>query len=57
LEEIRIDGISYITSGAICGNWWKGAQKGCPEGFMVLDLSADGLIGTDYKPYGWKAGA
>ena len=57
LEQIQIDGISYITSGAICGNWWKGAQKGCAEGFMVLDLSTDGKYAAEYRPYGWKAAA
>ena len=57
LEEIRIDGISYINGGAICGNWWKGAQKGCPEGFMVLDLTArhaqirPSLKRRRYQPY------
>ncbi len=55
LERIQIDGVTYINGGAICGNWWKGAQMGCPEGFLVLDLSNDGNIASDYRPYGWKA--
>lgn len=55
LEQIRIDGISYINGGAICGNWWKGAHKGCAEGFVVLDLSTDGSVAAEYRPYGWKA--
>jgi predicted phosphodiesterase len=53
LEQIQIDGVSYITAGAICGNWWKGAQVGCPEGFMVLDLSSDGKVTAEYT--GWNA--
>jgi 3',5'-cyclic-AMP phosphodiesterase len=57
LEEIQIDGVSYINSGAICGNWWKGAQMGCPEGFMVLDLSSDGKVEAEYRPSGWTAAA
>jgi hypothetical protein len=48
--------VSYINGGAICGNWWKGAQEGCPEGLMVLDLSRDGQIAADYRSYGWNAG-
>jgi Icc protein len=56
LEQIQIDGVSYINGGAICGNWWKGAHKGCPEGFMVLDLSRDGQITAEYRSYGWNAG-
>jgi 3',5'-cyclic-AMP phosphodiesterase len=55
LEQIQIDGVSYINGGAICGNWWKGAQKGCPEGFMVLDLSRDGQVAAEYRSSGWKA--
>jgi 3',5'-cyclic-AMP phosphodiesterase len=57
LEQIQIDGVSYITAGAICGNWWKGAQVGCPEGFMVLDLSSDGKVAAEYRPTGWNAGS
>jgi len=55
LEQIQIDGVSYLNGGAICGNWWKGAQMGCPEGFTVLDLSRDGNIAAEYQPYDWKA--
>jgi Icc protein len=55
LEQIQIDGVTYLNSGAICGNWWKGAQKGCPEGLLVLDLGSDGNFTSDYRSYGWKA--
>jgi 3',5'-cyclic-AMP phosphodiesterase len=57
LEQIQIDGISYINGGAVCGNWWKGAQNGCPEGFLLVDLTSDGNIATTYQSYGWKAAA
>ena len=55
LEQIQVDGISYITSGAICGNWWKGEQNGCPEGFLVVDLSGEGNVLANYHSFGWKA--
>jgi Icc protein len=55
LEQIQIDGVTYLNSGAICGNWWKGAQRGCPEGLLVLDLRSDGNFSSDYRPYGWRA--
>lgn len=29
----------YITSGAVCGNWWRGSRWGTPEGFTVLELA------------------
>jgi 3',5'-cyclic-AMP phosphodiesterase len=57
LEQIQIDGVSYFNGGAICGNWWKGAQKGCPEGFLLLELGSDGQVAAEYRPYGWNAAA
>jgi 3',5'-cyclic-AMP phosphodiesterase len=57
LEQIQIDRVSYFNGGAICGNWWKGAQMGCPEGFLVLDLHSDGTVESEYRSYGWKAAA
>jgi len=35
VEDHRYKGTQYITSGAVCGNWWKGVRKGHPEGFAV----------------------
>jgi 3',5'-cyclic-AMP phosphodiesterase len=55
LEQIQVDGVSYINGGAICGNWWKGAQMGCPEGFAVLELYPDGSFAANYRSYGWNA--
>jgi len=55
LEQIQVDGISFVNNGAICGNWWKGAQNGCPEGFLVVDLTGDGTVETNYHSFGWKA--
>jgi 3',5'-cyclic AMP phosphodiesterase CpdA len=55
LEQIDVDGVQYLTGGAVCGNWWKGSQNGCPEGFTVLDLQPDGTVRAQYRGYGWKA--
>lgn len=55
VEQIQVDGVSFFTGGAVCGNWWKGAQQGCPEGFAVFDLHNDGTFAMDYRAYGWKA--
>ncbi len=54
LEQIEVDGVSFLNAGAICGNWWKGKQMGCPEGYLVLDLRPDGSFSADYRSYGWK---
>jgi hypothetical protein len=55
MEEIRLDGISFFNAGAICGNWWKGKQMGCPEGFLFLELHPTGDFSADYRAYGWQA--
>lgn len=46
----------YITSGAVCGNWWHGSRWGTPEGFTLLELSA-GTVRWRYETYGWKSSA
>jgi Icc protein len=55
LEQIAENGIQFINGGAVCGNYWKGPMHGCPEGFGVADLGADGSVKFDYQTYGWKA--
>ncbi len=54
-EQIDRNGIQLINSGAVCGNYWRGPMYGCPEGFGVVDLGADGSVKFDYRTYGWKA--
>lgn len=46
----------FITSGAVCGNWWHGSRWGTPEGFTVLEL-AGGAVRWRYETYGWKSAA
>jgi predicted phosphodiesterase len=54
-EKIQMNGVQFINSGAVCGSYWKGPLYGCPEGFGIVDLGADGSVTFDYHPYGWKA--
>jgi 3',5'-cyclic-AMP phosphodiesterase len=42
----------FITSGAVCGNWWHGPRMGVPEGFMAVSLR-EGKIETRYETYGF----
>ena len=53
-ENVEYKGVNYITSGAICGNWWKGVRMGTPEGFTVVQV-ANGRMTTRYETYGFKA--
>ena len=54
-EALDRNGVRIINSGAVCGSYWKGPNNGCPEGFGVVDLGADGSVKFDYRSYGWKA--
>jgi 3',5'-cyclic-AMP phosphodiesterase len=55
LESFSYNGVKIVNSGAVCANYWKGPNHGCPEGFGVVDLGADGSVKFDYRAYGWKA--
>ncbi len=53
-EVLREGGITFITGGAVCGQWWRGPWQGTPEGFGVATLE-EGGVAWRYVPYGWKA--
>ncbi len=53
-EVVHYEGSQWITTGAVCGNWWKGAHHGHPEGFAVLTVRGE-TIQWEYRTYGWKA--
>jgi Icc protein len=53
-EIVNYNGCQFITSGAVCGNWWKGIRMGHPEGFGVLTVK-NGAITWRYETYGFHA--
>jgi Icc protein len=53
-EMVVWKGVPYITSGAVCGNWWHGTRLGTPEGFTVVTV-ANGKMTTRYETYGFKS--
>jgi 3',5'-cyclic AMP phosphodiesterase CpdA len=53
-ERVTWKGVPYITSGAVCGNWWHGTRMGTPEGFTVVKLES-GRISTRYETYGFRS--
>lgn len=55
-ENVMYDGCQFITSGAVCGNWWKGARLGHPEGFAVVTVAGDS-VRWEYRTYGFQARA
>lgn len=54
-ERIDYGKISYIQSGAVSGQWWKGPTIGeHPEGYGVIDVDGDDFT-YHYESYGWQA--
>jgi 3',5'-cyclic AMP phosphodiesterase CpdA len=53
-ERVEWQGVPYITSGAVCGNWWKGTHLGTPEGFTVVSVRG-GKVTTRYETYGFQS--
>lgn len=55
VERIEYAGVTYLTTGAVSGNWWKGPHFHVAEGYGLLDLYNDGTFDTQYVVYGWQA--
>ena len=53
-EIVAYKNTQYITSGAVCGNWWHGPRMGTPEGFTLVSLR-EGKISTRYETYGFHS--
>lgn len=53
-ETVTWQGVPYLTSGAVSGNWWHGVRMGTPEGFTVVQVK-DGKLTTRYETYGFKS--
>jgi 3',5'-cyclic AMP phosphodiesterase CpdA len=51
-EDIYIDGIRFITGGAIAAGWWSGPYLGHEEGFMLVKVKGDDLT-TEFVDYNW----
>ena len=56
-EDITFRGLRFITSGAVCGNWWKGTRAGSAEGFTTVRCTRDGHIEPTYRTYGFHGEA
>ncbi|MFT5424879.1 MAG: Icc protein [Phycisphaerales bacterium] len=53
LDRVDFAGVSYVCSGAVSGNWWKGQYYGCDYGYSMIDLFDDGSFEQSYHGYGW----
>lgn len=53
-EQITYNGVTYISNGAVCGNWWKGKRYFTDNGYAMVNLYNDGTFDNEYVTYGWK---
>ncbi len=53
-ETVWWRGVPFITSGAVCGNWWHGTRLGVPEGFSVVRV-ANNKLTVRYETYGFRS--
>jgi Icc protein len=53
-EIVNYRGCQFITSGAVSGNWWRGARFGHPEGFGIVTTNGE-AASWDYQTYGFVA--
>jgi 3',5'-cyclic AMP phosphodiesterase CpdA len=53
-ERVEWQGVPYMTSGAVCGNWWHGTHLGSAEGYTVVSIRG-GKLTTRYETYGFKS--
>ena len=48
----RLDRVTYICGGAVCGGWWEGHYQHFSPVFLVLDLKPDGTF--DHQEIYWE---
>lgn len=53
LEDNYVNGIHFITGGAVCSGWWLHKYHGLEEGFLDLVLTPE-KISWKYIDYGWE---
>lgn len=51
-ELIRWRDTTFITGGAVCGKWWRGAWFGTEPGYNVVTLQGN-RVEWEYVEYGW----
>lgn len=53
VEEITIDGVHFITGGAVSAAWWTGPERGYEEGFVLVSVRGNDFQWR-YVDYGWE---
>ncbi len=50
-ERVDYLGVTYLTNGAICGNWWMGSYMDFPPAYVLVDLYEDGTVQAQFVAY------
>jgi len=53
LEDIKVDGIQFISVGAVSARWWNGPNHEVEEGFLMVHTHGDDFC-WEYVDYGWE---
>ena len=54
LEDVYVNGIHFITGGAVSAAWWRGPNDGLEEGYLVVYVKGK-EFDWEYFDYGWDA--
>lgn len=52
-EVIKWQGITFISGGAVCANWWDGPLHNMEEGFTLITIKNNRII-PQYIDYHWQ---
>jgi 3',5'-cyclic AMP phosphodiesterase CpdA len=53
VEDIFIDGVHFVTGGAVSAAKWTGSYGGIEEGFMLIE-AGNNNVSCRYIDYGWE---
>jgi 3',5'-cyclic AMP phosphodiesterase CpdA len=53
-EQVSYNGVTYISNGAVSGNWWNGKHFRTDNGYALVNLYDDGSFDNEYFTYGWN---
>lgn len=55
LDRVQVKGQTFICSGSVSGEQWRGPDVDTEEGFAVIDCRPVGTFDYRYHEYGWEA--
>ncbi|MDR2425249.1 MAG: metallophosphoesterase [Prevotellaceae bacterium] len=54
-EEMLLQGVHYVTGGAVSAAWWRGNHHGTEEGYLIVEVDKKNRFSWRYVDYGWEA--